>query len=330
MSEASPPKPPAIVPAPAPPPSRAAARGLSEGQKEALVIQALGRLNEQVRARTARDEGELRPSRELDAAPVSAQAPEEVEEQQTRALGQLLLRFFDGQGRLVTRLSNPIGKRLAKLYFESELGQQTRPEPDKTIVHPEQGLYYVLSRYQHRLRAELDGFAYESPELRLATLELLAQYERELRVAFLSGRSPELERVMSLFRGVLGDFLQKHLPLRLEAMAKQTIRVSKSARRAGSSGSQVPPEAFDDFRAEWERLFMQQMVFFCGDELLGRFTPEGDPTSAPDEATLRFVTQPAVFSETCAVVCEALYDFLAVEGFLDLPVAWRAALDAGR
>jgi hypothetical protein len=31
-----------------------------------------------------------------------------------------------------------------------------------------------------------------------------------------------------------------------------------------------------------------------------------------------------LFSETCEVLCDALYDFLCLEGFLDLPVDWRA------
>jgi hypothetical protein len=108
-------------------------------------------------------------------------------------------------------------------------------------------------------------------------------------------------------------------------MAKVTIRVSKAARRPGSVAYKVSSEAFSDFRAEWERLFMQQMVFFCGDELLERLTQGNE---AFQEETVKFFTDPHVFSETCAVVCEQLYDFLCLEGFLDLPVDWRVSLNA--
>jgi hypothetical protein len=249
-----------------------------------------------------------------------------MEELQTRALAQILPRFFAGQTQFATRILKPIGKKIAKLFFESELHEKSKGDKDKVIHHAEQGVYYVLSRYKNRLRAELEGFEFQSPEVREATLDLLAKSERDLQVAFLSRRSPELNRVMTIYTSVLGDFLQKHLPPRLEQMGKVTIRVCKSARRPNSVGYKVLSDAFGDFRAEWERLFMQQMVFFCGDELLERLTQGNE---AFQEETVKFFTDPHVFSETCAVVCEQLYDFLCLEGFLDLPVDWRVSLQSG-
>lgn len=316
---------------------------MSEGQKEALAIQALGLLNEQVQARIVHYKSELQTSPELDAITAqvvaqlkamqaavgtegggAAKSPEEMEEQQTRTLAQLLPRFFSVQGQFATRILKPIGKKVARLFFESELHEKSKGDKDKVIRHPEQGVFYVLSRYKNRLRAEAEGFEFESPEVRQATLDLLAKTERDLQVAFLSRRSPELNRVMTIYTTVLGDFLQKYLPPRLEQMGKVTIRVSKAARRPGSVGYKVSSEAFADFRAEWERLFMQQMVFFCGDELLERLTQGNE---AFQEETVKFFTDPHVFSETCAVVCEQLYDFLCLEGFLDLPVDWRVSLN---
>jgi hypothetical protein len=314
---------------------------MSDGQKEALAIQALGLLNEQVQARIVHYKGELETSPELDAitAQVVAQlkamqaavagdasaqkSPEEMEEAQTRALSPLLKRFFSGQSQFATRILKPIGKKIAKLFFESELHEKSKGDKDKVIHHAEQGVYYVLSRYKNRLRAELEGFEYQSAEVRESTLELLTKTERELQVAFLSRRSPELNRVMTIYTAVLGDFLLKHLPPRLEQMGKVTIRVCKSARRPNSVSYKVLVDCFSDFRAEWERLFMQQMVFFCGDELLERLTTGNE---AFQEETVKFFTDPHVFSETCQVVCEQLYDFLCLEGFLDLPVDWRVSL----
>jgi hypothetical protein len=316
---------------------------MTDGQKEALVIQALGLLNEQLQARIVRCESERQTSPEVDAvtAQVVAQlkatpaavtgdtgpkkTAEETEEQQTRILAQLLPRFFAGQTRFATRILGLSGKKIVELFFESELHEKTRIDEDHVIRDAEQGVYYLLTRYEHRLRAELDGFDFQSPEVRQATLELLAKVERDLELAFSSRRSPELHRVMPIYTGVLSEFLQKYLPPRLEQIAKVTIRVCKSARRPSSIGHKVLSDAFGDFRAEWERLFMQQMVFFCGDELLERLTREGD--ALPD-ASVKFFSDPRVFSETCAVVCEALYDFLCLEGFLDLPVDWRASLSS--
>jgi hypothetical protein len=347
VSEALPPKPPAVPP-PAPPVPASARRGpasaprsMSDGQKEALAIQALGLLNEQVQARIVHYKSELATSPELDAITAQVQlkamqaavasdtgakkSPEEMEEQQTRILAQLLPRFFGGPTQFTTRLLKPIGKKIAKLFFESELHEKSKGDKDKAIFHAEQGVYYVLTRYKHRLRAELDAFEFQSPEVRQATLELLAKTERDLQIAFLSRRSPELNRVMTIYTAVLGDFLQKYLPPRLEQMGKVAIRVCKSARRPGSVGYKVLADAFPDFRAEWERLFMQQMVFFCGDELLERLTQRNE---AFQDATVKFFTDPHVFSETCAVICESLYDFLCLEGFLDLPVDWRVSLNS--
>jgi hypothetical protein len=314
---------------------------MSDGQKEALAIQALGLLNEQVQARIVHYKSELETSPELDAitAQVVAQlkamqaavvgdgtgrrTPEEMEEQQTRALGTLLPRFFSAQAQFTTRILKPIGKKIAKLFFESELHEKSKGDKEKVIQHAEQGVYYVLSRYKNRLRAEAEGFEFASPEVRDATLELLAKVERDLQVAFLSRRSPELNRVMTIYTSVLSDFLQKYLPPRLEQMGKVTIRVSKAARRPNSVSYKVLSDAFGDFRAEWERLFMQQMVFFCGDELLEKLTQGSE---AFQEETVKFFTDPHVFSETCEVVCEQLYDFLCLEGFLDLPVDWRVSM----
>ena len=112
---------------------------MSDGQKEALAIQALGLLNEQVQARIVHYKAEMETSPELDAitAQVVAQlkamqaaishdvgtpkTSEEMEEQQTRELAKLLPRFFSGQTQFATRILKPIGKKVAKLFFESEL-----------------------------------------------------------------------------------------------------------------------------------------------------------------------------------------------------------------
>src|SRR4051812_8094184 len=235
---------------------------MSDGQKETLASQALGLLNEQVQARIVHYKGELETSPELDAitAQVVAelkamqaaaskelaqqQSPEQREEQQQRAFVALLTREFSGQSQYTTRILKPIGRRVAKLFFESELHEKSKGDKEKVIHHAEQGVYYVLSRYKNRLRAELEGFEYVTPEIRQSTLELLAKMERDLQVGFLSRRSPELNRVMNIYTSVIADFLQKHLPPRLEQMAKLTIRVAKTARQPNSIGYKVLAESF--------------------------------------------------------------------------------------
>ena len=316
---------------------------MSDNQKETLTLQALGLLNEQVQARIVHYKGDLETSPELDA--VTAQVvnqlkamqaavagtsdeqrdPEQLEAQQIKTLARLLERIFAGGGQSNFSAQNlkPIGRRIAKLFFESELHEKTKGDKEKTIYHPEQGIYYVLQRYKNRIAAELEGFEYANSEVREMTIELLGKMERDLQVGFLSRRSPELNRVMTIYTGVLTEFLQAHLPPRVGQMAKVTVRNAQTARQPGSVGYKIHAEAFGAFRVEWERILMQQMVNFCGDELMVKLTT-GDEEFR--EETIKFFTDPHVFSETGQVICDSLYDYLCLEGFLDLPVDWRVSM----
>ncbi|MBI3205813.1 MAG: hypothetical protein HYZ29_30030 [Myxococcales bacterium] len=324
-----------------PPPPRRDQPSMSETDKQKLTFQALGLLNEQVQARIVHYKGELETSPELDAitAQVVAQikgmqaalgagtqtgaAPDELEEQQCKTMSRLLTRLFAPDGNFATQNLKTIGRRIAKLFFESELHERSQGDRDRVIRHPEQGVYYVLSRYKNRLRAELDGFEYGSTDVKHGTLELLAKLEKDLQVGFLSRRSPELNRVMHIHSGVLLEFLQNHLPPRLEPMCRATLRAAETGRTPGAVNYKVLSVQFPDFRAHWERIFMEQMVNFCGDELLVKLS-SGEETFL--EETVRFFTDPHLFSDTAEVICDGIYDFLCLEGFLDLPVDWRVKL----
>lgn len=298
-------------------------------------------LNEQVKARIVHYKGDLETSPELDAvtAQVVAQLkamqasvtedsttrepPDVIEAKQIDTLARLLQQIFVERGSsFITRNLKPIGKRIAKLFFESELHEKTKGDKEKVIRHAEQGVYYVLSRYTNRLRAELEGFEFVTPAIEKQTFALLAKMERDLQVGFLSRRSPELNRVMGVYTSVLTQFLQQHIPPRVHQMAKVTIRGSKSARQPRSVSYKIRAEAFGDFRVAWERLFMQQMVNYCGDELLARLS---DDHVNFHEETVKFITDPHVFSETAEEICAGLYDYLCLEGFLDVPVDWRVS-----
>ncbi|HVU00503.1 MAG TPA: hypothetical protein VHE30_02085 [Polyangiaceae bacterium] len=318
---------------------------MTQGDKDAITLRALGLLNEQVQARIVHYKGDLETSPELDAitaqvvqqlkdmqaalgntsAGGAKEAPGEMETKQTTTLKALLGRVFStgDNGNLLTQNLKPIGRRVAKLFFESELHEKTKGDKEKKIFHAEQGVYYVLQRYKNRIRTELEGFDYASAEVKDATLELLEKVERDLQVAFLSRRSPELNRVMTIFTSVLVDFFQNHLSARLEQMARISIKNARTAHQPNSVGYKIMPDRFQAFREEWERLLMQQMVNFCGDELLEKL---GQSNEEVREETIKFFTDPHVYSETCNVICDALYDFLCLEGFLDLPVDWRVAI----
>lgn len=313
---------------------------MSADQKELLTLQALGLMHEQVQARVVHYKSELATNAELDAITAevvaqlkamqaaaaeitgSRQAPDEMEAQHVRTMTLLLAKVFSSESQFATRILKPLGRRVAKLFFESELHEKSRGDREKTIHHAEQGIYYVLGRYKNRLRAELEGFEYADAEIKQGSFELLAKLERDLKVAFLSRRSPELNQVMTVYATVVSEFLRDYLPPRLEAMAVNTVRAAQTARRPNSIGYKVLADAFPEFREQWERVFMEQMVNFCSDELVLRLTQSG---SAFKDETIRFFSDPHVYSESAEVVCHELYDFLCLEGFLDLPLNYRVA-----
>jgi len=295
-------------------------------------------LQEQVQARIVHYKGEMETNAELDAitaqvvaqlhamqaaaadGPGGRQTPEDMESQHVSSMSLLLHKVFSSESQFTTRILKPLGRRVAKLFFESELHEKSKGDKEKTIFHAEQGVYYVLGRYKNRLRAELEGFEYFDAEVKRGSLDLLAKIERDLQVAFLSRRSPELNQVITIYAGVVSEFMRDYLPPRVEAMARNTVRAAETARRPSSVGHKILADAFPAFREQWERIFVEQMVNFCGDELGRRLTEAG---SDYREETIRFFSDPHVYSESAAVVCNELYDFFCLEGFLDLPVNWR-------
>jgi len=248
---------------------------MSTGQKEALALQALGLLQEQVQARIVHYKGDMETNAELDAitAEVVAQLKamqavagkdvpvdkneDEVEAKHAKTFATLLSKVFSSESQFTSRMLKPLGRRVAKLFFESELHEKSKGDRDKVIHHAEQGVYYILSRYKNRLRAELEGFEFVNDEIKEGSLDLLAKFERDLQVGFLSRRSPELNKVMTVYAAVVSEFLRDYLPPRLEAMAKNTIRAATTARRPNSVAYKVLADAFPDFRIHWERVFME-------------------------------------------------------------------------
>jgi len=104
----------------------------------------------------------------------------------------------------------------------------------------------------------------------------------------------------------------------------------KDARLADArtvGGYKISASAFPKFRSVFERRFLQRLVPFVEDEMLSRVRDsEGEFRSE----TIQFVADPAIFSDVCEVICEAVYDMLYNDGFLDLPGDWRARLSSGR
>ncbi|HEY5957275.1 MAG TPA: hypothetical protein VIV60_12005 [Polyangiaceae bacterium] len=316
---------------------------ITEEQRRALCGEALGLLSEQLTARVVHYRADLQTNAELDAitAQVVAQvralqsvattthAPqrsvEAIEDDQIRSLSKLLHKRLgqDGDRAFLTHWIGPVGKRIARLFFESELHERTKGNKERVIRSSAQGLCYVLQRYANRLRSDLEGFEFADSKIRETTFARLEQLGHELRTEFLSRRSPELERIMAVFSEVLAEFLAGDIGSNPAEFAQTVIRSSGTARLPESVGHRINREAFATFRVAWEQEWMNRWVSFAAERFVTRLAATDEPFM---EETVAFFTDAHLYSETSVVLCEACYDFLCQEGYLDLPIDWRVQL----
>jgi hypothetical protein len=338
-----PPPPPPRARPPAPPPSIQRGQKTSQEIKDQICEMALGILEEQVQARIVHYRADLQTNPELDA--ITAQVVASLKELQAQAvhattsrdaikeshvklLTGLLERVFKAGGLslLAERKLKEIHKKLARLFFQSELHEKTRGKDGqiKVIQHGEQAIFYLLARYENRLKTELGGFEFASDEIRERSHDLLKSIAKDMQDAFLSRRSSELKRIVGVFQAVLVDFSVRHLPPSVPALAQEVI-VQSASFEGKAFGYKVAAEAFPRFRAAFERRLMVRLVGFVEDRLIAQLA---DAAGAEREETIQFVTDPRVFSMIVGEISEALYEFLCNEGFLDLPPDWRQAAPA--
>lgn len=317
---------------------------MSEASKEAIAEMALGLLEEQVQARIVHYKADLSTNPELDAitAQVVAQLKQmqsqvqtterptdraEIAASQERILKNLLARVFPegAPSLLLERRTKTVVRQLARLFFQSELHEKTRGQDGatKVIQHGEQAMFYLLTRYRHRMHNELEGFEFADAEVRERSFELLAKLTKDMQDAFLSRRSTALKRLVSVFNAVLVDFYCKEMPRAVGALAHEVIVQSGSA-EGRAFAYKVTSEGFPRFRVAFERRFMVRLVGFAEDELVRRLA---DTAGSDRHETLKFITDPHLFSMICGELSEAIYEFLCNEGFLDLPPDWRASSD---
>ncbi|WP_437693551.1 hypothetical protein [Sorangium sp. So ce176] len=317
---------------------------VSQALKDHITEMALGLLEEQMQARIVHYRADLETNPELDAvtAQVVAQLKviqasagaggaknhDAIREAHEKTLCALLERVIpeDGISLLVERRLKKIHKNLARLFFQSELHEKTRGRDGapKVIHHGEQALFYVLTRYKNRIEAELDGFEFASEEAREQSFELLAKLTKDMQDAFLSRRSSELRRIVSVVHVVLVDFFSARLTHDLAEVAARVVRDARTF-EGRAYAYKVTSDAFPRFRAAFERHLMVMLVGFAEDELVAQLA---DTAGAERDETILFITDPHLFSMICGEVCEGLYEFLCNEGFLDLPPDWRRASTA--
>ncbi len=310
---------------------------------------ALALRDEQLQAKVIHYKADLETSPELDA--ITAQVVREL--QSLRASlpaaaaatpadrGQLEIDLIQSLKEMLSRIFRPgklatvverklaeVAKRFARVFFESELHDKIRGSADeaKIMRFSEQALYQLFAKNQDLLLKQLASFEYASKEIEARSREELLDHIKELRNEFLSRTTPELNTLVKFLNEVLSTFFTRELPPMVGELSWEVVKEARLADSAPREGYKIPAESFPRFRQTFERRFLQRLVPFAEDEMLKRVRETGKSFRAE---TIRFVADPLIFSDVCEIICNAVYDSLYNDGFLDLPNDWRARLQAG-
>lgn len=325
---------------------------MSTAAKMSLADIALALREEQVEARIIHYKAELATSPELDAVteamvreftaiqkaargsssmPAAAGDKGQLEIELIQNLKEMLSRIFR-PGKLATfceRKLNEVAKRFARLFFESELHDKIRGAKGetKTMRFPSQALFHVLAKHEAEMNQSLEAFTYADPDVAQRAKEKLQLFVKEMRNDFLARTTPELNELLRHLTDVLTAFFIEELPSNVGELAWEVVKEGQLADGGGTSGYKIGRQLFGRFRQAFERRFLQRLVPYAEDEMLKRVR---ESSSQFREETIRLVADPFIFSETCEIICDAIYDMLYNEGFLDLPNDWRVKLQSGK
>ena len=271
----------------------------------------------------------------------------QIEIELIQSLKEMLGRIFR-PGKLATLIERKLGevaKRFARLFFESELAEKIRGTSDevKVMRYPDQAMYHALVRAEAAVLDVLRSYQYAQPSVRDRAEQQYAEIVKGLRQNFLSRTTPELNVLVKYLNEVLCKFFTEELPPVLGELAWEVVKEANLAEAKTIAGYKISSSAFPVFRQAFERRFLQRLVSFTEDEMLKRVrdgssgsggsefdSVTGASSGNPFRAeTIRLVAAPAIFSEVCDVICDAVYDMLYNDGFLDLPADWRKRLLSG-
>jgi hypothetical protein len=321
---------------------------MSTRAKISLADMALALRDEQLQARIVHYKADLETSPELDA--ITAQVVAELQKlQQAAAVGKqsaappaersqieielignlrtVLGRLFRGEklASTIQRKLSEVSKRFARLFFASELHEKMAggTAESKAMRHGDQALYHALSQAQPALVEKLESFTYASPEVRERAREMLDDLIKEYRNQFLGRTTPELNSLLKILNDVLHQFFTVELPPFVGELAWEVVREARLADSNVRAGYKVSADAFPAFRKAFEKNFLQRLVSFSEDAMLGAVRERKDNFRAE---TIRFVAEPQIFTDVCELIGDAVYDHLYNDGFLDLPADWRARL----
>ncbi len=347
----APPPPPAAKPTaaapspPAPAPARPTDPGRVTSTQQLIdAASSAARLrDEQLQARVRYYQQDMKTNAELDA--ITAQVVEElrslgriaaeqkpvvrpvaeVEIELIHELRTCLEKLFVGaRSKLLTRKIEEVQRRITQLFFNSELyarlAEGSRDVPAATW--PEQVLYFAIKRQEAAITAELDALPVSDPSVRERAHEELERYLKSLTTDFLSKTTPELERLLAIYKEHLTRFFATTFPEELGDFAWEVVKQSRVA-HGTDLGYKITADRFHAFREAFDRKFLEHLVLNVQTPIAKQAAAEAGSFR---EATRDFVADPHIHAEICTVINDALYDYMHGEGFLDLPSDWKRLL----
>lgn len=314
-----------------------AAAGGAAQDRGALARTAKRLLDEQLRAKivyyepdqatnaeldqiTSRVVSELRTLQSAGLSEAADEPPEVIENELVRNMTEQLSKMLSARREHFLRHKiQLIQRRITALFFSSEVGVTESVDlTDKRFEHPDEALHAALKRHERAIADELASFQLTDRRILDQAVERLQAFQRQLLSEFLARSRPELEALLAAFRDVLLVFLVRDFRGSLPEFSKDVISRSRVA-HMGSLTYKIPEDAFGSFRPIFEERFIESLLKAVQGPLAERMKKE----HAFRQATIKFAANPRVYAEIGSVVCNAFYDYLHGEGFLDLPVHWQ-------
>jgi hypothetical protein len=239
-----------------------------------------------------------------------------------QALRGLLEKLLSGRRETFVRAQlEQVQRRVTKLFFNSILGGRD-DDSARVMQSHDHALYRALRKHESKIIADLEAMTYATPADKAEAIDVFRKQIRQLSLTFLSRTQPVLEKLLKIYCDVLAHFLFQDFVASLGEFSWEVIKESRVA-QGQLYGYKLAPEQFAAFRQVFDAKFLEKLVVSMQEPVLDALDGE------VSEDALRFAADPALYVEVCTVICNSIYDYLHGEGFLDLPVQWKAMLAQG-
>ena len=139
----------------------------------------------------------------------------------------------------------------------------------------------------------------------------------------LARSTPELNELLLMLTSVLRDFLMVEMPKQMDEVVRRVVRESHLAEAISGAGYKISASQFARFRQSFERAFFKSFVPYACEEMLARTRNNNQKLRIETQS---FLAEPRIYAVVCDAICDATYEHLYNDGFLDLPGDWRVAM----